>query len=71
MIERMVTTDEFTITEDGFRAVIETVYGLNQAVAELSRSVEAANEALVIMAHEITDLREHQSRGYVPAGWDN
>jgi hypothetical protein len=67
----MVTTDEFAITEDAFRAVIETCYGLHQAVAELSRSIEAANEALVIMAHEINDIREHQSRGYVPAGWDN
>ncbi len=57
-LESMVKSDEFTITEAGFRAVIETVVTMNAAVSELSRQCEAANEAIVILHHELADLRE-------------
>jgi uncharacterized coiled-coil protein SlyX len=65
----MNDTDEFSVTEAGMRACIETIYGLNQAVAELSRAVEAANEAIIILSHEVEDIRQNASRGYIPGGY--
>ena len=57
-LDDMITTDEFTVSEAAFRAVIETVVNMNAAVIELSRQCEAANEAIVILHHELVDIRE-------------
>jgi uncharacterized coiled-coil protein SlyX len=61
----MIADADFQVTEAGMRACVETIYGLNQAVAELSRSVQAANEAIVILSHELDDVRETLAR--IPA----
>ncbi len=57
-LDDMITTDKFTVSEAAFRAVIETVVNMNAAVIELSRQCEAANEAIVILHHELVDIRE-------------
>lgn len=67
----MMTTDEFTMTEAGAIAIVQTMHTACQALAELSRQMEAANEAIVILSHEVEDLRAHAnaSRGYIPGGY--
>lgn len=55
--ECMGDTQEFHVTEAGMRAVLETMTTMSHAMTELSRQVEAANEALVILSHELDDIR--------------
>jgi len=67
--DRMETTQEFHVTEAGMRAVLETMTTMSHAITELSRQCEAANEAIVILAHEVDDMRTNTSRGYIPGGY--
>lgn len=55
--ECMGDTQEFTVTEAGMRAVLETMTTMSHAMTELSRQMDAANEALVILSHELDDIR--------------
>lgn len=55
--ESMETTQEFTVTEAGMRACVETLHTMSHAITELSRQIEAANEAIVILSHELDDIR--------------
>jgi len=51
----MATTDEFVVTEDAMRAVLETMTTMNFALTNLSRRLEEAEEALAILARHIED----------------
>jgi hypothetical protein len=48
----METLEEFTVTEAGMRAVLETVVNQNHAITELSHTVEMLTEQAAI-----TELR--------------
>lgn len=52
----MGTDTEFTVTEDGMRALVETCHGLYQEVALLSARLDAAVEALVIQGHRLDEV---------------
>jgi hypothetical protein len=53
---------EFTVTEDAMRAVLTTMTNMNAAVTVLSRSADAANEAITIMAHRLDHLEAEINR---------
>lgn len=62
------------VSEDGMRAVLETMHAMNQSLidlrhgmSELARQCEAANEAIVILQYELEAVKN--SRGYIPAGY--
>ena len=52
----VMETQEFNVTEAGMRAVLETMTTMSHAMTELSRQLDAANEALVILAHRVDDI---------------
>jgi len=49
-------TQEFTVTEAGMRAVLETMTTMSHALTEMSRQLDALNEAIVILAHRVDDI---------------
>ena len=64
------------VSEDGMRAVLETMHAMNQSLcelrqgmAEMSRQCEAATEAVVILQYEVEAIKQNTSRGYIPAGY--
>ena len=63
--DHMGVTQEFTMTEDSLRAVLETMTNMNHALLQLGREMEAANEALVVLNARL-DLVEH-AFGTAPA----
>lgn len=53
----MITdTEDFTVTEDGMRALVETCYALHQAVALLTARIDALSEAAVITGHRLDEV---------------
>lgn len=52
------------ITEDAFKAVITTCWNLNAAVSDLTRQVEAANEAIIILSHRVDDVEQRTRPAY-------
>ncbi len=45
----MLSTENFSVTEAGMRAVLDTMTNMNHAITHLSREVEAQAEALVVL----------------------
>lgn len=54
-MQTMDTLEEFSVTEAGMRAVLETVWNQNQALSDLARTVEMLTEQA-----SITELRLQQ-----------
>ena len=52
----METLPEFTVTEAGMRAVLETVVTQSHAITELSRQVEVLTEQAAISELRISEI---------------
>jgi hypothetical protein len=57
-LEAMIASEDFQVTEAGMRACVETIFTMNQGMAELSNQFLAMQEQLIILAHEVDDLRQ-------------
>lgn len=69
MMSVMDCDTEFEVTEAAFVAIVTTINTMSHAITELSRQLEAATEAIVILSHEVEDVRANASRGYIPGGY--
>lgn len=53
----MMCDTEFEVTEATIVAIVTTMNTMSHAMTEMSRQLDAATEAIVILSHELDDLR--------------